>query len=293
MSFAYMPFFTGDYYRDTRHLSMLQHGAYRQLLDHCWDQRGPLPLDIERCYRICCAVSKEEQEAVRGIVSEFFILLDDGHYNKRIQQEIERANVLSGKRSGAARERWKARDSLVDIAAHNASAMQVHSKSIACAPSPSPSPSPTSEDQEISPHEYMEARSRPLDDRPEDAATESKKPKNPVLNCPHLQILALWAEVLPALPQHDPAHWHGTRRAHLQTRWRDTCVAKKWQVPEQGINYFRKFFEYVGASRFLTGQVHPRDGAKSFVCELEWLILPSNWAKAHEGKYHQQRETTK
>jgi uncharacterized protein YdaU (DUF1376 family) len=52
MSFAYMRFFTGDYYRDTRHLSMLQHGAYRQLIDHCWDQKGPLPLDPEKCYRI-------------------------------------------------------------------------------------------------------------------------------------------------------------------------------------------------------------------------------------------------
>ena len=73
MSFAFQPFFTGDYYRDTRHLSMLQHGAYRQLLDHCWDQKGPLPLDVDKCYRICGAVSKEEQDCVRGIVAEFFV----------------------------------------------------------------------------------------------------------------------------------------------------------------------------------------------------------------------------
>ena len=84
MSFAYMPFYTGDYYRDTRHLSMLQHGAYRQLLDHCWDQKGPLPLDMARCFRICGAVSKEEQDAVAGIIAEFFVCMDDGHYNRRI-----------------------------------------------------------------------------------------------------------------------------------------------------------------------------------------------------------------
>jgi uncharacterized protein YdaU (DUF1376 family) len=143
VSFAYFPFYTGDYYRDTRHLSMLQHGAYRQLLDHCWDQKGPIPLDAEKCYRICGAVSKEEQEAVRGVISEFFVRMEDGHYNKRVQQEIERAAALSGKRSGAAHERWKARDSLRDIASHNANAMQVHSKSNASAPSPSPSPSPS------------------------------------------------------------------------------------------------------------------------------------------------------
>lgn len=132
MSFAFMPFYTGDYYRDTRHLSMMQHGAYRQLLDHCWDQKGPLPLDVERCYRICGAVSKEEQEAVRGILSEYFVTMQDGHYNRRLQLEIERSNTLSAKRSVAAHERWKARESIgkMDI---DASAMQLHSKSNASA----------------------------------------------------------------------------------------------------------------------------------------------------------------
>lgn len=140
MSFAYMPFYTGDYYRDTRHLSMLQHGAYRQLLDHCWDQRGPLPLDLERCYRICGATSKEEQEAVRGVIAEFFVSMDDGHYNKRIQEELERSNAISGKRSDAAHERWRARASIKAIdAVRDASAMQMHSKSNASAPSLSPS----------------------------------------------------------------------------------------------------------------------------------------------------------
>lgn len=82
---------------------MLQHGAYRQLLDHCWDQRGPVPLDLEKCYRICGAVSKEEQDAVRSIISEFFIQMQDGHYNRRMQKEVERANAISNERSKAGR----------------------------------------------------------------------------------------------------------------------------------------------------------------------------------------------
>jgi uncharacterized protein YdaU (DUF1376 family) len=98
-----MPFYTGDYYRDTRHLSMLQHGAYRQLLDHCWDQKGPLPIDLEKCYRICGAVSKEEQECVRGIVVEFFTQMSDGHYNKRMCEEIRKAEAISTTRAEAGR----------------------------------------------------------------------------------------------------------------------------------------------------------------------------------------------
>jgi uncharacterized protein YdaU (DUF1376 family) len=159
MSFAYMPFYTGDYYRDTRHLSMLQHGAYRQLLDHCWDQRGPLPLDLERCYRICGATSKEEQEAVRGVIAEFFVSMDDGHYNKRIQEELERANVISSKRAEAAHERWRARASIKAIdALRDASAVHVHSKSNASAPSLSLSPSPSLSLTPSSPQETKPSR---------------------------------------------------------------------------------------------------------------------------------------
>lgn len=120
MSFAYLPWYTGDYRRDTPHLSMMEHGAYRQMLDFCWDQRGPLPLDERRIFAICNARSAEEMGAVRNVLAEFFVKMDDGHYNKRIQQEIERCSAISGKRAGAARERWKARDSLKEIADHHA-----------------------------------------------------------------------------------------------------------------------------------------------------------------------------
>lgn len=133
MSFAYMPFYTGDYYRDTRHLSMLQHGAYRLLLDHCWDQRGPLPLDQDKCFRICGAVSKEEQDAVRSIIGEFFVRMDDGHYNRRLQAEIERCNAISSGRSAAGKAGAAAR--LRQLPSNR----QANAKQMPLSPSPSPS----------------------------------------------------------------------------------------------------------------------------------------------------------
>ena len=126
----------------------MEHGAYRQMLDFCWDQRGPLPLDERRIFAICNARSAEEMGAVRNVLAEFFVKMDDGHYNKRIQQEIERCSVISGKRAGAAHERWNARAKLKGIASHNANAMQVHSTSNANGPSPSPSPSLTQEPED-------------------------------------------------------------------------------------------------------------------------------------------------
>ena len=124
----------------------------------------------------------------------------------------------------------------------------------------------------------------PVEDRPE---VERKR----VPDCPHLEVLSLWEEVLPSLPQHMPSQWRGSRADHLRARWREAAVENGWQTKEEGITYMRKLFGYVGKSPFLTGRVRARDGKRPFVIELEWLVSPANWAKVHEGKYHQQEET--
>ena len=112
-------------------------------------------------------------------------------------------------------------------------------------------------------------------------------PKAQIPDCPHLKVLELWAEVLPALPQHNPEMWKGARADHLRARWRETSILKKWPDQDAGVAYFRKLFRYVGTSPFLTGQARSTDLSKRpFTIELEWLVNPSNWAKVHEGKYH-------
>jgi hypothetical protein len=104
--------------------------------------------------------------------------------------------------------------------------------------------------------------------------------------CPHLEILKLWAEKLPALPQHDVEHWGKARRAHLQARWRETAVLKRWRTQVDGLTYFRKLFHYIGQSKFLTGRAKARDGKPPFTATLAWIVNPENWAKTHEGTYH-------
>ena len=139
--------------------------------------------------------------------------------------------------------------------------------------SPSPSPIPPPEEEEATSGEVATAR-------------RSERPAVP--DCPHLDILALWAEVLPSMPQHMPEHWGGARADHLRARWRETAVARKWSGTGDGLAYFRKLFGYIAGSDFLTGNVPAQQGRRPFVIELEWLVLPSNWAKVHEGKYHHQ-----
>lgn len=88
------------------------------------------------------------------------------------------------------------------------------------------------------------------------------------------------------MPQHLPSQWKGTRADHLRTRWRETAELESWTSQAQGIAYFRKLFRYCGKSQFLTGKAKPREGKPAFTIELEWLVLPSSWAKVLEGKYH-------
>lgn len=109
MSFAYMPLYTGDYQRDTLHLSMLEHGAYLKLLMYCWDQQGPAPHDERKLMGICNARSKEEITAMQCVLAEFFIKMVDGWHNQRLAQELAKAeeSVIKaqdrGKKSAEAR----------------------------------------------------------------------------------------------------------------------------------------------------------------------------------------------
>ena len=109
MSYAYMALYTGDYLRDTRHLTPQKHGVYLLLLMHCWDTRGPAPLDEQECAGLANCRSADEIDSLRYILNRFFTKMDDGWYNERMVAEIEKAETLStvwreaGKRGAEAR----------------------------------------------------------------------------------------------------------------------------------------------------------------------------------------------
>ena len=122
---------------------------------------------------------------------------------------------------------------------------------------------------------------------PQLALVEAPKSKaRTVPDCPHLAVLALWAECLPALPQHNPGMWRGARSDHLRARWRETAASEGWETESDGLAYFRRLFGYVARSAFLTGRAKSSDSRPPFVAELAWIVCPENWAKVHEGKYH-------
>ena len=81
----------GDYAKDTGHLSMLEHGAYRILLDRYYSTEAGIP--AAQAYRLARARSEEERQAVDVVLEEFFERVDGVWINRRAEEEIAGAQA--------------------------------------------------------------------------------------------------------------------------------------------------------------------------------------------------------
>lgn len=269
----YYPFHLGDYTAHTAHLEPLEDLAYRRLLDQYYLREGPLPADIQATAKL---VRMRAQAAdVEAVLHEFFDLTDDGWRHRRCDEEIDRMRDKQAKARASAQASVEARRASAErsLSERRADAERSLAESPTDVELPTPTPTPIVKETS----KLTLAPARPASEAAESAA---------VLDCPHLEILALWGEVLPSLPQHKPAFWNGTRSRHLRARWRETASERCWRTNGDGMAFFRKLFEYVGRSPFLCGKARSV-GRPPFECELAWLVEPQNWAKVLEGKYHQ------
>ena len=109
------PFYIGDYQRDTQHLTTLEHGAYRLLLDTCWTGGGTLRDDDGDLARIT-KLSLSDWQAIRSRVAGFFEIHlgvngESGFWTqKRVTLELEKARKQYERKSlGASKtneKRW-------------------------------------------------------------------------------------------------------------------------------------------------------------------------------------------
>jgi hypothetical protein len=95
--------------------------------------------------------------------------------------------------------------------------------------------------------------------------------------CPHDAIIAAYHEALPMCPK--VRSWTDKRRESLRARWRE-------DAKRQSLDYWQRFFAHVAASPFLVGEGPSREDRAPFIASLDWLVLPENFAKVIEGRYH-------
>lgn len=261
--------FLGDYARDTKGLSMIEHGAYRVLLDHTYATEQPIPNALAELYRIAGAMTAPERKAVEKVAERFFPVNGDGRrHNKRAEEEIgkHRLQVEHNRTVGALGGRPRKEPG------NNPDGFQEGTRNVTrIEPGDNPSHSQKPERTKTSPAPAGEGR--------DGVAT--------LPDCPHERLVDLYHEALPTCTR--VVEWNDTRKALMRARWREQAVPNGkrpgYAKLEDGLAFWKRYFVFVGQSEFLTGKANPGPGKKPFVANLEWLIRPVNFAKVVEGNF--------
>ena len=123
---------------------------------------------------------------------------------------------------------------------------------------------------------------------PDSLNKEAKASSSPAAlpDCPHNELIDLFAQKLPMLPQPKPELWGGARAKSLKARWVWVLTAtnrkgERYATDKRdALDFFSRYFDYVAGSNFLTGRSGQWTG-----CDLAWLANETNFAKVMQGNY--------
>lgn len=138
--------------------------------------------------------------------------------------------------------------------------------------------------QKTAPVENDELTLTETSEKVEKELTPEQKALKVSKHCPQQKLIDLYHECLPGLP---PVRiWTSASRVNnLASRWREMALDQGFQSEADGLDFFKRFFEFVGRSKFLMGQVKQKDG-RTFRADLEWITKANNFEKICDRKYH-------
>ena len=102
----YYTYNIADYRKDTAHLSALEHGIYRQLIDWYYLDEKPIPRETQMVMRRLRLGSESESQALKNVLNDFFFLEEDGYHQSRCDAELKayhrkvKNNQVNGKLGG-------------------------------------------------------------------------------------------------------------------------------------------------------------------------------------------------
>lgn len=103
-SMHYYQFNIGDYHSHTNHLELLEDLAYRRMLDWCYLNETPLPVDHDEIARVISM--RAHCDSIAVVLKDFFTLTDNGYVQTRIEQVITAYHDKSNKAKKSAEARW-------------------------------------------------------------------------------------------------------------------------------------------------------------------------------------------
>lgn len=116
---VFMPFYIGDYLKDTADLTAEEHGAYLLLLMHLWNRGGELTSDPCRLARLA-AVDADRWPAVWGAIGRFFSVQNGTITQGRLYHELKKAEERRRLASEAGKASAEARAQRSPNPPHNA-----------------------------------------------------------------------------------------------------------------------------------------------------------------------------
>jgi uncharacterized protein YdaU (DUF1376 family) len=120
----YYKFNIADYRKDTGHLSTIEHGIFRQLIDWYYLDEQPIPLETQVVSRRL-RLGSDDLIFLENVLSDFFQKTTKGFVHKRIEFEIreyhEQAekNKANGKRGGRPKKTQSVISGLPDESQNN------------------------------------------------------------------------------------------------------------------------------------------------------------------------------
>jgi uncharacterized protein YdaU (DUF1376 family) len=118
----YYDFNVADYRADTTHLTLLEHGIYRQLIDWYYLDEKPIPLSVQTVARRL-GLGSAELQSLKNVLTDFFQKTETGYSHKRIEREIAHyrsrvaKNRINGQLGGRPRKNQMGSQALSEIEA--------------------------------------------------------------------------------------------------------------------------------------------------------------------------------
>jgi uncharacterized protein YdaU (DUF1376 family) len=252
----YYKFNIADYRKDTGHLSTIEHGIYRQLIDWYYLDEQPIPEETQVVIRRL-RLGIEEVNFLKNVLTDFFVLTKTGYKHKRIEVEIKdyqeqvEKNKNNGKLGGRPKKTQSVIDGFPDQSQNNPNQEPLTTNH-----------KPVHKDTKVS----LSAEGLPT--------------------CPHKDILLLYKKHLPHLTQ--PRVWEGNRQVVLKSRWIQAAKPSNYspegyKTKEDGLRWWDSFFGYIANDSSLANGFKTKD--RTWLPDLEWITNATNFAKIIDGKY--------
>jgi uncharacterized protein YdaU (DUF1376 family) len=312
----------GDWAKDTVHLTMLEEGAYRRLVDVYYVKEKPLPKAIRDIYKLARAGARPEREAVDAVLREFFQERDDGWHHKRCDEELARyaegQEEVIGKRENDKERQRRARERRKQLFEHlrghgivpawdtKTSDLEAQLSRVTggAESQTGHTDTGTGHANVTQPVTRDNTAIHTPDTNPQTPVNEDRQLASvtgdvpPVTNpaglptCPIEQIVAAYHEILPELPR---ARLLGDdRRKAVRALWRFALTEPRSDGKPRATNadealiWVRSYFERARENDFLMGRTPRVNGHAGWECDLDFLLSKKGMKHVIEKTKEQQ-----